>query len=97
LRHEIEELRKDPAKKAEADKLVAGRSAHFPAEIKAGEWYRLRMEIVGEELRVFLDGKFVGLLKSSGIAHPTKSDFYFAVSGKDACFDEVRIWEAAKK
>ncbi len=95
LRHEIEEMRKDPARKAEADKLVAGRSASFPAKLELHRWYRLAIVIIGEEMRVSLDGKEVGALKSSGIAHPTKTDFYFAVSGKDALFDDVFIREAA--
>lgn len=94
LRHEIEEMRKDPARKAEADKLVAGRSAGFPAKLEPRRWYQLAIVIVGDEMRVSLDGKEVGSLKSSGLAHPTKTDFYFAVSGKDALFDDVRIREA---
>jgi hypothetical protein len=40
------------------------------------------------------DDKAVGYLKSPGLAHPTKSDFHFTVSGKDAHFDEVRIYAA---
>jgi len=44
--------------------------------------------------RVSLDDKSVGSLKSPGIAHPTKSDFHFTVTGRDAIFDDVRIWSA---
>jgi hypothetical protein len=43
-------------------------------------------------LRVKLDDKPVGSLKSSGIAHPMKSEFYLAVTGKDVRFDDLRIW-----
>jgi hypothetical protein len=35
-------------------------------------------------------------LKSPGIAHPTKSNFHFTVTGQDAQFDEVRIWSAER-
>ncbi len=55
------------------------------------------MEIVGDEMRASLDGKAVGYLKSSGIAHPIKSDFHFTVSGnatQAALFDDVRVWAA---
>jgi hypothetical protein len=48
-------------------------------------------------MRVSLDGRAIGYLKSSGIAHATKREFYFAVSGKDAFFDDVKIWEAAPR
>jgi hypothetical protein len=92
LRHEIEEMKKDPAKKAEVAKLVAGRSVGFPTKLDPDRWYSLRMEILGDEMRVSLDDKPVGVLKSSGMAHPVKSDFYFAVAGKDALFDDLRIW-----
>jgi hypothetical protein len=57
------------------------------------------MEIVGDELRASLDGKAVGYLKSSGIAHPIKSDFHFTVTGNAtqfALFDDVHVWAAAK-
>jgi hypothetical protein len=94
LRHEIEEMSKDPARKAEVAKLVAGRTSSFPVKIEKGHWYHLEWEIVGDEMRVSLDGKPVGYLKSSGVAHPMKSDFNFSVSGKDALFDEVKIWAA---
>ncbi len=94
LSHEIEEMKKDPARKAEVAKLVAGRSKNIPMKIDPERWYQLGIEIVGDVMRVSLDGKAVGSLQSSGIAHPMKSDFYLAVSGKDALFDEVGIWAA---
>ncbi|HEY6167231.1 MAG TPA: hypothetical protein VI454_04270 [Verrucomicrobiae bacterium] len=95
LRHEIEEMRKDPKRKAEATQLTAGRSVGFPIKLDPTRWYQLAITVLGEEMRVSLDGKNVGSLKSSGIAHPVKSDFYFSVSGKDALFDDLRIGDAA--
>jgi hypothetical protein len=97
LRHEIEEMKKDPSKKDEVAKLTAGRSIGFPMKLDSEKWYSLHIEIVGDELRVNLDDKSVGMLKSSGIAHPVKSDFYLAVTGKDALFDYLRIWSADSK
>jgi hypothetical protein len=95
MRNDIMEMRKDPQRKAEGDKLLVGRTQAFPTPIEPHRWYRLTMEIVGDEMRVSLDDKPVGYLKSPGIAHATKSDFHFTVSGKDALFDDVRIWSAA--
>ncbi|WP_395743148.1 hypothetical protein [Prosthecobacter sp.] len=94
LSHEIEEMKKDPARKAEVAKLVAGRGKSIPMKLDPQRWYQMSIEIVGDVMSVSVDGKAVGFLKSSGIAHPMKSDFYFAVSGKDALFDDVKIWEA---
>jgi hypothetical protein len=94
LRHEIEEMKKDPARKAEVEKATAGRACGILIKLNPTRWYDLLIEIVGDEMRVSLDGKAVGYLKSSGLAHPMKSDFYFAVSGHDALFDNLRIWAA---
>ncbi len=98
LTHAIEEMQKDPARKAEVAKLTAGRTASFPVKLEARRWYQLAMEVVGDELRVTLDGQPVGYLKSSGIAHPMKSDFHFTVSGDAtgyALFDDVHVWAAS--
>jgi len=82
----------------EAAKLTAGRTASFPVKLEEHRWYQLAMEVVGDELRVTLDGQPVGYLKSPGIAHPMKSDFHFTVSGdatRYALFDDVRVWAAS--
>ena len=92
MRNDILEMRKDPARKAEAEKLLIGRGQAISAKLEQGRWYRLRIEIVGDEIRVSLDDQAIGFLKSPGIGHPTKTDFHFTVSGKDALFDDVRIW-----
>jgi hypothetical protein len=94
MRNDIMELRKDPARKAEADKLLKGRGSAASITIEQKKWYSATIEIVGEQMRVSLDGKAVGYLKSSGIAHETKSSFHFTVSGKGVLFDDVRIWQA---
>lgn len=96
LSREIEALKKDAVQKAEVAKRIAGRSASVPMALDPTHWYQLTLEIVNDELRVSLEGKPVGYLRSSGINHPMKSDFYFAVSGQDAQFDDMRIWAAAK-
>ena len=94
MRNDIFEIRKDPKRKAEADKLLVGRGSAVPVKIEPHRWYQLSVEIVGDEMRVSLDGKAVGYLKSPGLAHTTKNEFHFTVSGKDALFDDVRIWAA---
>lgn len=94
MRNDIYEMKKDPAKKAEVAKLLVGRSATFPAKLEAGKWYTLVVETVGEEMRVTIDGKPAGYLKSSGIAHATKSKIELGVAGKDGFFDDVKVWNA---
>lgn len=96
MRNDIFEMRQDPARKAEAEKLLAGRGSSSPISLEQKKWYQAAIEIVGDEMRVSLDGKPAGYLKSSGVAHETKSSFHFTVSGKGVLFDDVRIWEVRK-
>jgi hypothetical protein len=98
MRNDIYEMKKDPAKKAEVAKLLVGRSVTYPAKLEKGKWYTLVVETIGDEMRVTLDGKPAGFLKSSGIGHATKSKIELGVGGKDGFFDDIKVWnaEAAK-
>ncbi len=97
MRNDIYEMKNDPAKKAEVAKLLVGRSATFPADVKVGEWQTLVVEIVDDQIRVVLDGKAVGYLKSSGIAHATKTRYEFGVAGQSGLFDDLKIYNASAK
>lgn len=91
------ELRKDPvANKAEISKLLATHIANFPlpAKLETGKWYSLVVETAGEEMRVTLDGRPAGYLKSPGIGHVTKSKLEFGVNGKDGWYDDLKVWNA---
>ncbi len=94
MRNDIFEMRKDPARKAEAEKLLVGRGASANVSISADAWHEVAIEIVGDQMRVTLDGKPAGELKSLGIAHETKTSFHFTVNGPGVLFDDVRIWKA---
>jgi hypothetical protein len=94
MRNDIYEMKKDPARKAEAAKLMAGRSVTYPGKFEAGKWYTFVVETVGDEMRVTVDGKPAGYLKSSGIAHATKSKIELGVAGKDGLFDDIKVWNA---
>jgi hypothetical protein len=94
MRNDVYEMRKDPAKKAEVARLLAGRTATFPARLEAGRWYALVVETAVDEMRVTIDGRPAGYLRSSGIAHPTKSKIEFGVAGKDGSFDDLKVWNA---
>jgi hypothetical protein len=95
MRNDIVEMRKDPTKKAEVNKLLAGRTASFPAHLDRDRWYTLVVETVGDAMRVTIDGKPAGYLKSSGIGHATKSKIELGVAGKDGLFDDIKVWDAA--
>lgn len=94
MRNDVYEMSKDPTKKAERAKLMEGRSATFPAKLEADKWYTLVVETVGDTMRVTIDGKPAGVLKSPGIAHETKSKIELGVAGKDGFFDDIKVWNA---
>lgn len=73
LSKEIEAMQKDPARKDEAAKRVAGRSVSVPANIDSQQWHQLSIEVMDDEMRVSLDGKAAGYLKSSGLPSPAKA------------------------
>jgi hypothetical protein len=89
------ELRKDSAANKEAiSKLLAAHRASFPVKLEQGKSYQLTVETVGEEMRVLIDGKPVGYLKSPGIGHETKSKIELGVGGKDGWFEDIKVWNA---
>lgn len=94
MRNDIREMRNDPSKKEEVNKLLKGRQITYPAKLETGKWYDLVVETVGDEMRVTLDGKPAAYLQSSGIAHATKSKIELGVAGKDGCFDDLKVWNA---
>jgi hypothetical protein len=94
MRNDIYELKKDPANKAEVAKLLVGRSATYPIKLESGKWYALVVETAGGKMRVTIDGQPAGYLKSSGIAHATKSKIELGVAGKDGFFDDIKVWNA---
>ncbi len=94
MRNDIFAMRRDPKRKKEADALLVGRSKNLPFKLKANQWYKMRVSMIGEEMRLSVDGRELGVLRSPGIGHPTKSDFGFTAKGKQVEFDEVRVWKA---
>src|SRR4051812_36028176 len=96
MRNDIYEMSQDPTKKAERAKLLAGRQVTYPlaTKLETGKWYTFVVETIGDEMRVTLDGKPAGYLKSSGIGHSTKSKIELGVAGKDGYFDDIKVWNA---
>jgi hypothetical protein len=91
---EIKKLKEDPTKKDEVAKRMAGKSASFPINLDPAKPHTVVVETVGEEMRVTIDGKPAGYLKSPGIGHATKSKIELGVAGQSGWFDEIRVWNA---
>jgi len=85
----------DAQKKNAAEETIKSHTTLVPMKLETTHWYLVGVEIVGDQMRVTIDGKPIGYLKSSGLTHPTKSDFKISVSGKQALFDDLQIWSVA--
>ncbi|MDF1858887.1 MAG: hypothetical protein P1U87_01665 [Verrucomicrobiales bacterium] len=96
MRNDIFEMRRDPATKEKADEMLNGRSLALKVDLESNRWYSMTIEIKDDKMRVSLDGEPIGFLQSPGIAHPTKESVHFTVSGKEAHFDDVKIWQATE-
>lgn len=99
MRNDIYEMSKDPSKKEERAKLMAGKQVTYPGKYETGKWYTMVVETVGDTMRVTIDGEPAAFLKSPGIGHATKSKIELGVAGKDGYFDDIKVWnaEAASK
>lgn len=96
MRNDIFKMRRNPETKEAADRLLVGRGSNVRATLEQDRWYSTTIEIVGDEMRVTLDGIAIGYLKSPGLAHPTKQSVHFTVSDNATHFDDVKIWAASK-
>ena len=76
--------------------VAEGDTLTFPLSLDAESRHTFMLEpvSVGDTMRASIDGKPVAFLRSTGIAHPTKSKVEFGCMGKDGGFDDLYIWNA---
>lgn len=100
MKNDIYERMKDPATTAEEKKTlrqsIKDKSADFKVSADLSQWHSVRVEIVGDEMLVSIDGKPAGYLKSEGINHPTKNAIGFEVGGKSVDIKDVKVREATE-
>ncbi|MBN8215493.1 MAG: DUF1080 domain-containing protein [Spirochaetes bacterium] len=94
MRNDIFDNRTNASMKAELARRLVGRSLAAAVPLPKGTWHTVLTELVGEEMRVHLDGKPIAALRSQGIAHGKKGDFGFAVSGGQVWFKDLSIRQA---
>jgi len=73
---------------------IKDKSADFKVDGDPSQWHKVRVEIVGDEMLMSMDGKPVGYLKSEGINHATKNAIGFEVGGKSVSIKDMKVWEA---
>lgn len=99
MKNDIFEKMKDPATSSDEKKKlresIKDKSAAFKVAADLSQWHKIRVEILGEEMLLFLDGQPAGYLKSQGLDHPTKNALGFEVGGQSSCLKAMKVWEAA--
>jgi hypothetical protein len=83
-----------PEEKRQVQAAMKAKAASFKVDLDPTKWHRARVEVVGDEMLLCLDGKPVGYLKSEGVDHPTKNAVGFTIGGQSIQLDKVRLWEA---
>ena len=73
---------------------IKSTSADFKTETDLAKWHTVRVEIVGDEMLMAIDGKPVAYLKSPGVDHATKNAIGFEVGGKSVDIKDMKVWEA---
>ena len=73
------------------DALLASKTKElkWPAD---GNWHELVLVTEGDEMRVTLDGTFIGSHRSEGFAHPTKRWFSLGIPST-AWIDDVKVYK----
>jgi len=98
MNNSIWEKLKDPSTSKEDQKKlrdsIKDKSAAFKVDADFAQWNVVRVEIVGDEMLVCIDGKPAAYIKSEGVDHATKNAIGFEVGGKSVLIKEVKVWEA---
>jgi hypothetical protein len=98
MKLEIYEKNLDPKTTAEEKKQlresIKDKTTTFKVDLDLAKWHQARVEVVGDEMVISIDGKPAGYLKSEGVDHPAKNMIGFTVGGKSTELDNLKVWEA---
>lgn len=74
--------------------ILAKSSKTYPFQVERGRWYDARLEVVGDEMLLWIDGKPIAYLRGPGIAHPARNLLCFSLRGKATQLRDFRMVEA---
>lgn len=99
MKNDIYDKLKDPKttddEKKKLREGIKDKAAAFKVDADLAQWRRIRVEIVGDEMLLSIDGKPAGYLKSPGLDHAAKNSIGFEVGGASSCLKGMKVWEAA--
>jgi hypothetical protein len=98
MKNENYEKLNDPKTTPEEKKALQAtfkdKTASFKSALDANAWHKARVEVVGDEMLMSIDGTPVGYLKAEGVDHPAKNMIGFTIGGKDGQVKDFKVWHA---
>jgi hypothetical protein len=92
FRKDIRDKRKAGGKlDKETQEMMKSRISRTPLKLDPKAWHDLLIRIEGDVLKVSIDGKEAGRLKSEGIAHRTKSNMNITTVKREVHYDNFAI------
>ena len=92
FRKDLREKRKAGEKlDSKTQEMLKGKESKIEIELDPEAWHKLRIRIEGDELKVWIDDKLVGSLKSEGIAHETISNMNITTVAREVHYDDFSI------
>ncbi len=76
------------------EELLATHSRLYPFPVEKGRWYRVRLEIVADEMLLSIDGTPIGYIRAPGVDHATRNIFGLTTRGTATHLRNVRVREA---
>jgi len=72
-------------------KSLEGKSVKFDLKLKEEDWHTLLIRTNGDEVTAFIDGKKIGVLKSPGVSHETKTLISLTTNEAEIHYDDFSI------
>ncbi|MDF1813171.1 MAG: DUF1080 domain-containing protein [Verrucomicrobiales bacterium] len=89
---DIRDKRKAGIKLDEAtNEMLKTKQVKYAISIDPEVWHKLKIRIQGDELKVWIDDKPAGSLKSVGITHKTKSNMNITTVDREVHYDDFSI------
>ena len=92
FRSDISEARKAGKKPDQATvKMLETKRARTPLNLDKEKWHKLKIQISGDTLSVWIDGKKADPLVSEGIGHLTKINMNITTNGREMHYDHFSL------
>lgn len=81
----------DSGRTLDRSEQLKDREKMIAHQFNVEQWNEVRIVLTDDQIAVTINDQRIGSFRSPGIAHPTKTDFGFAVKGNTLEFDDIRV------